>query len=88
MTKIAQEILKSNELTLKITGKPSLELETRRLEIQQLQREFGSLLTFRPQVLQKCSFHGILLSKEIISKAREEVNEHCVTDLAHEVKNK
>ena len=31
--KIAQEVLKSNEMTLQITGKPSIELETRRQEI-------------------------------------------------------
>ena len=45
-------------------------------------------MTFKPQILQKCSFHGIILSKEIISKAREEVNELCVIDLAKEIKNK
>ena len=60
----------------------------RRKETLKLQKSFVSLLTLRPQILQKCSFHGIILAKEILSKAREEINEHCVTDLAHEIKYK
>ena len=51
LAKIAQEVLKSNELTLKITGKPSLELEVRRQEIFNLQKEFCSLLAEKPEVL-------------------------------------
>ena len=88
LIKIGSEILKANELTKSITGKASPVLEKRRQEAFKLQKEFGSLLTFRPEILQKCSFHGIILAKEILSKAREEINEHCVTDLAHEIKTK
>ena len=88
LIKIGNEILKANELTKSITGKASPVLEKRRQEAVKLQREFGSLLTFRPEILQKCSFHGIILAKEILSKAREEINEHCMTDLAREIQKK
>ena len=88
LTKIGIEILKANEHTKQITGNASQMLEERRLEAVKLQKEFGSLLTFRPEILQKCSFHGIILAKEILSKAREEINEYCFTDLAYEIKNK
>ena len=80
--KIGREILKANELTKQITGSASTELDKRNVEAFKLQKEFGTLLTFRPEILQKCSFHGIILAKEILSKAREEINEHCVSDLA------
>ena len=88
LIKIGREILKANDLTLKITGSPSIELDSSRQEAVKLQKEFGLLLTHRPEILQKCSFHGIILAKEILSKAREEINELCVTDLAHEIKCK
>ena len=88
LLKICNEILKANEHIKQITGDASSELETRRQEALKLQKEFGSLMTFRPEILQKCSFHGIILAKEILSKAREEINDHCVKDLAREIQLK
>ena len=48
ISKIGEEILKNNELTLQITGNLSTELEARRREIQKLQKEFGGILSFKP----------------------------------------
>ena len=86
--KIALEVYKSNELTQKTTGKPSKELVKRMQEIDAFSKNFGSYLRERPFIFQKCLFPGLVLAKEIISKAREEVNELCMEDLAREIDNK
>ena len=82
--KIVQEVFNSQERTQKITGKPSAELVNRIKDIREFQKTFGSYLSERPLVFQKFSFHGLLLAKEIISKAREEISTHCMDDLAKE----
>ena len=69
--KIAFEVYKSNQLTQQITGKPSEELVERMKEIQNFKKTFGSYLTGRPFIFQKFSFHGLILAKEILSRARE-----------------
>ena len=86
--KIAFEVYKSNQLTQQITGKPSEELVERMKEIQNFKKTFGSYLTGRPFIFQKFSFHGLILAKEILSRAREEVNQHCMEDLAKEISKK
>ena len=43
-------------------------------EIETFQQRFGAYLTERPFIFQKFSSHGLVLAKEILSKAREEVN--------------
>ena len=42
-------------------------------------------MTERPFVFQKFSFHGLVLVKEILSKARDEVNQMCLEDLSNEI---
>ena len=86
--KIAYEVFKSNQLTQQITGKPSEELVTRMKEIQSFQKTFGSYLNGKPYIFQKFSFHGLILAREILSKARDEVNQHCLEDLAKEISKK
>ena len=72
--KIAYEVFKSNKITQQITGKLSTELVDRMLEIEAFQKTFGSYLRGRPFIFQKFSFHGLILAREILSRAREEVN--------------
>ena len=88
ISKIAYEVYKSHQLTHKVTGKPSFELAKRMKEINQFQNKFGSYLRDKPQNFQKCQQSGLLLAKEIISKARDEVNQLCMKDLAEEIKIK
>ena len=76
--KIAYEVLKSNKMTQQIIGKPSEQLIERMKEIEAFKKTFGAYLTRKPFVFQKFSFHGLILAREILSKAREEVNEHCM----------
>ena len=86
--KIGYEVYKSNQLTQQITGKPSEELVERLKEIQSFQKTFGSYLNGKPYIFQKFSFHGLILAREILSKARDEVNQHCLEDLAKEISKK
>ena len=86
--KIAFEVYKSIQLTSQITGKPSEELVERMQEIQKFKKTFGNYLRRRPFIFQKFSFHGLVLARELLSKAREEVNQHCMEDLAKEINNK
>ena len=86
--KLAYEVYKSIKLTQQITGKPSEELINRMKEIETFQKTFGSYLSGRPQIFQKFSFHGLILAREILSKARDEVNQHCMEDLAKEINKK
>ena len=46
-------------------------------KIQEFYNKFSTVLRDKPYILQKCSLHGIVLVKEIISKAREEANLEC-----------
>ena len=39
-------------------------------------------------MFQKFSFHGLILAREILSRARDEVNELCMEDLAKEIGKK
>ena len=48
---------------------------------------FNDLLTKKPYILQKYSLRAIVLMKEIISKARSEINEQCYKDLAEKTKH-
>ena len=43
-------------------------------EIETLTKTFGSYLSGKPHIFQKFSFHGLILAREILSKARDEVN--------------
>ena len=54
-------------------------------EIERFRSFFGSYLHDRPFIFQKFSFHGLILAREILSKAREEVNKLCMEDLAEEI---
>ena len=62
------------------------ELATRIKETLEFQQKFSLLLRDKPYVLQKCSLHGLILAKEIISKARDEANNQCQIDLANQLK--
>ena len=86
IAKIALEVIKSHKLMQKITGKPSMELANRMKKINEFKAKFGSYLKDKPQIFQKCQQPGLLLAKEMISKARDEVNQHCMEDLAKEIK--
>ena len=86
--KIAYEVFKSDKITYQITGKSSKELVERMKEIGDFQKTFGSYLSGRPFIFQKFSFHGLILAREILSRARDEVNQHCMEDLAKEINSK
>ena len=86
--KIAYEVFKSDQITYQITGKSSKELVERMKEIGDFQKTFGSYLSGRPFIFQKFSFHGLILAREILSRARDEVNQHCMEDLAKEINSK
>ena len=72
--KIAYEVFKSNQVTQQITGKSSEELVNRMKEIHEFKKTFGSYLSGKPYIFQKFSFHGLVLARELLSKARDEVN--------------
>ena len=76
------------KITKQVTKEENNSLRKRLVDTVGLQTDFGNLLIYRPQILQKCSFHGMILAKEIIAKARDEINELCMQDLAQEIKNK
>ena len=86
--KITYEVYKSIKLTQQIIGKPSAELVGRMKEIEKFKQTFGSYLREKPYIFQKFSFHGLILAREILSRAREEVNQHCMEDLAKEITKK
>ena len=88
MEKITYEVYKSIKLTQQIIGKPSQELINRIKEIENFKRTFGSYLREKPYIFQKFSFHSLVLAREILSRAREEVNQHCMEDLAKEITRK
>ena len=54
--------------------------------VKEFYDKFSTLLRDKPYILQKCSLHGTVLVKEIISKAREEANEECQENLAIQIK--
>ena len=72
--KITYEVYKSIKLTEQIIGKPSEELINRVKEIENLKKTFGYYLSEKPYIFQKFSFHSLVLAREILSRAREEVN--------------
>ena len=86
--KITYEVYKSIKTTQQIIGKPSEELVDRLKEIEGFKKIFGSYLHHKPNIFQKFSFHGLVLAREILSRAREEVNQHCMEDLAKEITKK
>ena len=86
--KIQLEIFKSVKLTQKITGKTRESLVENMKKIDEIQKTFGIYLSERSFVFQKFSFHGLIHAREILSKAREEVNKQCLEDLANEINEK
>ena len=88
MQKITQEVVKSLNIAKEVTQEESGQLRKRQVNIVELQSDFCKILIYKPQVLQKCSLHGMILAKEIIAKARDEINELCMKDLANEIKHK
>ena len=86
--KIQLEVLKAIKHTKKITDTPSERLMDRMKEVEAFQQKFGAYLTEKPFIFQKFSSHGLVLAKEILSRAREEVNEQCIEDLASEISKK
>ena len=82
---IAQEVIKSNQICKQTCGSISREQIDEAEEIQKFYREFCSLLNEKPYILQKVSLHGIILFKEIITKARHEANKDCHKNLALEI---
>ena len=82
---IAQEVFKSNQICKSTCGSISREQIDKAEEIQKFYREFSDLLNDKPYILQKVSLHGIILFKEIITKARHEANEDCHKNLAKEI---
>ena len=77
ITKIAEEVNKSKEISMNVTRTISDELATRIEETFEFQKKFSLLLRDKPYTLQKCSLHGLILAKEIIAKARDEANDQC-----------
>ena len=73
--KIFEEVNKSKDICLDITGNVNPMLKERLEETVEFFKKFNDLLTDKPYTLQKCSLQGIVLAKEIISKARDEANE-------------
>ena len=57
-------------------------------KIEEIQRTLGIYLSERSFVFQRFSFHGLILAREILSKAREEVNKQCLEDLANDINEK
>ena len=74
---IYQEVSKSAQIHIQTFGKISEELKCRTEETYEFYKKFIYLLNEKPYTLQKCSLHGIVLAKEILSKTREEVNQQC-----------
>ena len=54
-------------------------------EIECLQKKFGYYLAEKPYIFQKFSYPCLVLAREILSKARDEVNQQCMKDLASEI---
>ena len=75
ITKIVQELIKSQELQYAITGTHSHELMQRLDDTLDFKRKFDSLTQMKPWILQKCSLHGMILAKECISRVRDEAIE-------------
>ena len=75
IAKIAEEVNKSKDICLDITGSVSPQLKDRLEETMEFFMKFNDILTNKPYTLQKCSLQGIVLAKEIISKARDEAIE-------------
>ena len=57
-------------------------------EIEALNNNLGSFLSLRPYVFQKFTESGLILAREIIAKARDEIIEYCYDDLAKELSEK
>ena len=72
--KIAEEVIKSKEICMNVNSFISEELAARIEETVEFQKNFSSLLRDKPYILQKGSLHGLILAKEILSKARDEAN--------------
>ena len=71
---------------MSVTRTISDELAKRIEDTLKFQQKFSVLLKDKPYTLQKCSLHGLILAKEIIAKARDEVNDQCQVDLANQLK--
>ena len=77
IAKIAEEVNKSKDICLNITGSFSPKLRERLEESIEFFKRFNETLTNKPYTLQKCSLQSIVLPKEIIAKARDEAIEKC-----------
>ena len=85
---IGQNVLKSLQQVKRITARPSQELMERLNEIQGLQKSFGNYLLEKPYVFQKMTLPSLLLARELLSKARDEINLNTIDDLAKEIANR
>ena len=86
--KINLEVYQSNQRTFEITGQYSQELVARMKEIDQFKEIFVNYLCGKPHIFQKFPLDSLILAREIISKARDEINKQCVDDLALEISKK
>ena len=77
VAKILQEVQKSMKICKETCGEVNNALIEKNERIQEFYDKFSTVLRDKPYILQKCSLHGIVLVKEIISKAREEANLEC-----------
>ena len=75
MAKIVEEVYKTTDIQKEAFGTISKEMQLKIEDTNKFYQKFSVLLNEKPYTLQKCSLHGIVLAKEIISKAREEASE-------------
>ena len=83
IAKIVSEVVKSAEICEKSFDTISKTLQEKLEVTQEFYKKFSILLNEKPYIFQKCALHGVVLAKEIISKAREEANEECQINLAN-----
>ena len=73
---ISEEVFNSQKRFYETFNESCDELVSKLKKTQEFREQF-KILKDRPYIIQKCSMHGILLVKEILSKAREEINSNC-----------
>ena len=88
LDQISFEVFRNLKRVKEIIAKPSKELIERMDEIQDLTDTFSVYLNEKPSVFQKFTMQSLLLAREIISKARIEINIYCIDDLAKQIANK
>ena len=85
LEKISEDIYQNLQKVSRITSRPNKLLMKRYDEIQALQKSFGSYLSYKPYLFQKFTLPSLLLAKELLSKARDEINSITIEDLAIEI---